>query len=110
MQMVCRNHPKKKEKYKNTGLCNECFEEKGREIYNEQKGICVICGKSLGPSNVAGRVPSEAKLDHNHNTGQIRGVLCNECNLKLGKFYDDPSRLRKKAAEYLENWSKKATD
>ena len=50
---------------------------------------CVICG-------------SEEKLvvDHDHKTGQIRGMLCNHCNRGLGHFKDDPMLLEF-AAQYL---------
>lgn len=50
---------------------------------------CVICG-------------SEEKLvvDHDHKTGEIRGLLCNHCNRGLGHFKDDPMLLEF-AAQYL---------
>ena len=50
---------------------------------------CVICG-------------SEEKLvvDHDHKTGNVRGMLCNRCNRGLGHFRDDPMLLEF-AAQYL---------
>lgn len=45
--------------------------------------------------------PMTPRLDHNHSTGMIRGLLCNGCNLALGNVEDSAQRLRK-LAEYLE--------
>lgn len=40
-------------------------------------------------------------LDHDHRTGKIRGMLCDACNISLGKFEDNPEWLRR-AALYVE--------
>jgi len=55
----------------------------------EQKA-CLICGREV-----------PLVIDHDHETGIVRGRLCVRCNTGLGKFLDDPEMLRK-AAVYLE--------
>lgn len=52
-------------------------------------GGCQICGSF-----------EKICVDHDHRTGQIRGALCEPCNLGLGRFKDDPTLLMK-AVEYL---------
>lgn len=52
---------------------------------------CAICG-SDGP---------RMAMDHDHATGELREALCANCNNGLGRFQDDPDRLRA-AADYLE--------
>ena len=64
------------------------------KLWEVQDGKCAICGKSFDS-------PSDANVDHNHKTGEIRGLLCKTCNLGLGCFYDNP-KLTIKATEYLE--------
>jgi len=43
----------------------------------------------------------DSAIDHNHNTGEFRGVLCKQCNRALGMFKDSSMILRN-AVEYLE--------
>ena len=45
-------------------------------MFADQRGLCAICGKA-----VVGR---ELDVDHNHNTGEVRGLLCREHNIALG--------------------------
>jgi hypothetical protein len=58
-----------------------------------QHGVCAICRTD----NWGRKGPA---VDHDHATGRIRGVLCQNCNQGLGRFTDDPARLRA-AADYL---------
>ena len=39
-------------------------------------------------------------IDHDHATGKVRGVLCNNCNTALGLLYDDPEKI-KALGDYL---------
>jgi Recombination endonuclease VII len=60
------------------------------ELVATQGGGCAICGKEE-PEHV----------DHDHLTGEVRGVLCFNCNGGLGQFRDSTDFLRS-AATYLE--------
>jgi len=56
---------------------------------------CAICGKPEGLGK------DRLDLDHNHKTGEPRGLLCGICNAGIG-FLLDSVELMKKAIEYLE--------
>ena len=57
-------------------------------------GECVICGSDNNGKTL--------HTDHNHDTGQIRDLLCGPCNQTLGLMEEDPERFRA-AADYLED-------
>lgn len=59
------------------------------EQYDALPKVCVICGKR-----------STLRVDHSHQSGRVRGLLCDMCNKGLGHFGDNPSLLFR-AAEYV---------
>ncbi|MGW3358483.1 endonuclease VII domain-containing protein [Streptomyces bungoensis] len=86
--------------------CKACRAERGRqdhlkrqygiteaerdELIASQGGVCCIC-----------LAAPPAHVDHCHNTGRVRGVLCFSCNAALGQFKDQPEAIRR-AAAYVE--------
>lgn len=62
----------------------------------DQDGRCAICRSDEWPGK--GNRPH---VDHDHDSGAVRGLLCGKCNVALGNMDDDPNRLRA-AAAYLE--------
>lgn len=65
-----------------------------------QEGKCKICGRGD-----TGRVGSKWPIDHDHKTGQVRGLLCVTCNSLLGHAKDSPGILRS-AIEYLDSFER----
>ena len=63
-------------------------------MLDKQNGGCAICGNRCLTFKAL-------SVDHDHETGTVRGLLCNACNISLGKMKDSPALLRK-AADYLE--------
>lgn len=59
-------------------------------MHAEQRGCCAICGER----------PDRLVVDHCHDTGAARGLLCDNCNMGLGKLGDNPAGLRR-ALRYL---------
>ncbi len=64
-------------------------EEQYAAMLDAQGGGCAICRTT----EWNGRHPVP-HVDHDHRTGEVRGILCHACNLGLGKFKDDPDLLR----------------
>ncbi len=69
--------------------------------YNNAKGLCEICSKSLEIWTTKGDGKESASVDHCHTTGKVRGILCRHCNVALGHFKDSRLHLLK-AVEYLD--------
>ncbi len=70
--------------------------EQFNKLYVEQEGCCAICGTHQSEFKRA------LSVDHNHKTKVIRGLLCNNCNMAIGKLQENPILLRK-AADYLDS-------
>lgn len=74
--------------------------EKYDEIFERQGGACAICGRSA-PVGRAARVGARwLNVDHCHDTGEVRGLLCMECNTGIGKLGDSVEMLHR-AIAYL---------
>jgi hypothetical protein len=73
----------------------------------EQGGLCEICQVDLEQvihRNKDGTVRgSGICIDHCHETGKVRGIICSGCNKALGYFKDDPARMRA-GADYIEKY------
>ena len=65
----------------------------------EQDHKCAICGMSAAESK------RRFAVDHDHETNQVRGLLCHHCNTGLGAFMDTPDLLQR-AIDYLKVWGR----
>jgi len=89
------------------GICKICLSLQNKKrkynldpeefyiLLKNQNSRCKICGNLL---------TNNINIDHNHKTGEIRGLLCNSCNRALGYFKDNPMILYK-AITYLRGMS-----
>ncbi len=55
-------------------------------VLENQDGLCAICRKTEKENK-------SLAVDHNHSTGQVRGLLCSNCNRGLGLFQENIERL-----------------
>lgn len=63
------------------------------------KGKCGICNNDLIlPTKTRGQGRRSAVIDHDHKTGNLRGLLCNSCNKALGLFDDNYETLKQAVA------------
>ena len=77
------------------------------DTYNEMKdaqgGVCAICKQPETLSH-KGTLRSLA-VDHNHKTGEVRGLLCGRCNRAIGSFKED-TEIMQSAVAYIENFDR----
>lgn len=69
--------------------------EQYTEMFLSQNGKCAICHEPI--------VTRECSVDHNHETGQVRGLLCNNCNFSIGLLKDN-FIFAYNTAKYLAKW------
>lgn len=81
---------------KNYGITVEMH----KAMYDAQKGRCAICDRHQRS------LKKSLSIDHCHQTGKVRGLLCAHCNSLLG-FAQDSCANMKRAIKYLKNFSKK---
>lgn len=79
--------------------------EEYEKLLTKQNNCCALC--ETKENTIKEIKPSQNKqlcfaVDHDHITGRVRGLLCNQCNRALGMFKDDPNLLRS-AIQYLES-------
>jgi hypothetical protein len=68
------------------------------KLWKEQNGKCAICGVQLVQGMLSGnQVKNRFAVDHDHQTGVVRGLLCNTCNIGLHTF----ERYPKTTLNYL---------
>jgi hypothetical protein len=65
--------------------------ENYEDLFIKQNGVCAICGKPQPPSK--GR-QEPLYIDHDHDTGKVRGLLCRNCNFCIGHAHDDVNILQ----------------
>src|SRR5690348_17564393 len=68
------------------------------KLLNEQGGVCAICKQPPEQVHRKSGKLRDLAVDHDHGTGQVRGLLCADCNMALGLFSDSPDLMRKAAA------------
>lgn len=61
-------------------------EQEYAEMFVAQGGVCAICPRGPEPNR-------RLAVDHCHETGRVRGLLCTRCNLGLGYFGDNEDLL-----------------
>lgn len=83
---------------KRYGITQEVFDE----MYNNQNGKCKICSTEVLKIGELGDLARVACVDHCHDSGKVRGILCRACNSGIGHLRDDVNIL-KLAIEYLES-------
>lgn len=71
--------------------------EEYEAIKEEQNGLCAICKNPPSGKGPYGKL----HVDHNHTTGEIRGLLCSPCNKAIGIFKENINYLES-AIKYLE--------
>jgi hypothetical protein len=89
---------KNKEKYKRTNRLRRLAmyglsESEYADMNASQHGVCAICKKTPAEG-------TNLRIDHDHNTGAVRGLLCHNCNVGIGLFFENIDLLNS-ASNYI---------
>ena len=91
-----RDSNKKKQKEYDLKKKYGITQEQYNELYNKQNGCCIVCKK---PQSELKKILC---IDHNHKTGKVRGLLCDNCNSGIGLLKEDINILTN-AINYLKD-------
>jgi hypothetical protein len=86
-----RLNPERKRAYRLKYEFGITVEDYNRMV-EDQGGNCAIC---LLPPAGTGRNTQRLHIDHDHETGEIRGLLCHACNTSLGQLAEDHERMQR---------------
>jgi len=108
-------HERTKKNVNKYGACKVCHNEKfntpgkvkrqnyGRygltehdvqTMFEQQHGLCACCGNpEISIVRKTGKIKM-LHVDHDHTTGKIRGLLCQDCNMSLGHLQDSSERIQ----------------
>jgi len=75
--------------------------EEYERLLEKQGGVCAICGRPETRRHGRTKTLWALSVDHDPETGAVRGLLCAECNPAIGLFRHDLKRLRA-AIRYLQ--------
>jgi hypothetical protein len=89
---TCTKQRRREQTIRSYGITPEEYDA----LLASQGGGCAICGVAENPSGL--RLP----VDHDHATGEVRGILCSNCNSGIGMLGDNPDRVIAAAAYLLE--------
>lgn len=80
--------------------------EQYQELFDLQEGKCASCGNPETAIDPRTKVTANLSVDHCHTTNEVRGLLCQRCNIALGMLLDDPQRVRQ-LLTYIEDRSER---
>jgi len=88
---LCHPHYLKTRDWRSQGFTAQDYER----LFEAQNGVCAICSKPETVIDSRYGKTKDLAIDHDHQTGAIRALLCSNCNRGLGLFNDDAALLAK---------------
>ncbi|QIG58689.1 endonuclease VII [Gordonia phage DatBoi] len=89
LSKYCRDCERQQKLLARYGITTERF----NALVEKQQSICPVCDEEQDPRDFV--------VDHDHATGEIRGLLCGNCNVAIGHLKDNPANALR-AGRYLE--------
>ena len=103
-QKLPHNVEKRRLRAKNKWLKQQfgITEDQYNEMSLKQNHLCAICFKPETSYDPTWKKVKKLAVDHCHETGKIRGLLCGRCNMSIGRF-EDSIKILESAISYLKN-------